>query len=66
LARAVILAGETGGSLVVSMQRLAEYYESRDKLAKKVKGAAAYPVFVFSFITLILVLSLTCSIETGM
>lgn len=59
LARAIILAGETGGNLAVSMRRLAEYYENRDKLAKKVKSATAYPIFVFGFISLILVVMMT-------
>ncbi len=59
LARAVILAGETGGNLAASMQRLAEYYENRDKLAKRVKGATAYPIFVCSFIILIIIVIMT-------
>jgi len=59
LARAVILAGETGGNLATSMRRLAEYYENRDKLAKRVKSATAYPIFVFSFIILIIIVIMT-------
>jgi type IV pilus assembly protein PilC len=55
LAQAIILAGETGGTLVDALRRLAEYYDNRDKLAKKVKGATAYPTFVFGFIILIVV-----------
>ena len=53
LSCAMILAGETGGTLSESLHRLAEYFDSRDKLAKKVKGAMAYPAFVFGFIVLI-------------
>ena len=53
LACAMILAGETGGNLPVSLQRLAEHFDTRDKLGKKVKGAMAYPVFVLVFIILI-------------
>ena len=52
LFRAMILAGETGGTLPVSLRRLAEYYDNRDKLVKKVKAAMAYPAFVFMFIIL--------------
>jgi type IV pilus assembly protein PilC len=53
LACAMILAGETGGNLAEVLHRLAEYFDSRDKLARKVKGAIAYPVFVLGFIVLI-------------
>jgi len=52
---ALVLAGETGGNIAQVMRKLAEYFDSRDKLAKKVKGAVAYPVFVLSFIVLIVV-----------
>ncbi len=55
LACAMILAGETGGSLPISLRRLAEHFDTRDKLGKKVKGAMAYPVFVLVFITLIVI-----------
>jgi type IV pilus assembly protein PilC len=53
LSCAIILAGETSGNLAGAMNKLAEYFESRDKLAKKIKGAMAYPIFVFAFILLI-------------
>jgi type IV pilus assembly protein PilC len=52
---AMILAGETGGTLPLALRRLAEYLDNRDKLAKKVKGAVAYPLFVFVFIILIVI-----------
>ncbi|MHC4645460.1 MAG: type II secretion system F family protein [Planctomycetota bacterium] len=55
LSQAIILAGETGGTLAASLRRLAEYFDNRDKLARKVKGATAYPVFVFTFIVAIVV-----------
>ncbi len=55
LSCAMILAGETSGNLADAIHKLAEYYDSRDKLAKKVKGAIAYPIFVASFITLIVI-----------
>jgi type IV pilus assembly protein PilC len=55
LAYAMILAGETSGNLSVVLHRLAEYFDSRDKLARKVKGAIAYPVFVLGFIVLIVI-----------
>jgi len=55
LACAMILAGETGGNLPEALRRLGEYFDNRDKLAKKVKGAMAYPIFVFSFIVIIVI-----------
>jgi len=55
LACAMILAGETGGSLPEVLHRLAEHFDNRDKLARKVKGAMAYPIFVLGFIVLIAV-----------
>jgi len=50
---AMLLAGETGGNLPNALRLLAEYFDGRDKLAKKVKGAMAYPIFVLGFIVLI-------------
>jgi type IV pilus assembly protein PilC len=52
---AMILAGETGGNLPEVLHRLAEHFENRDKLTKKVKGAMAYPIFVLGFIVLIVI-----------
>jgi type IV pilus assembly protein PilC len=59
LSVAMILAGESSGNLPEALQRLAEYFESRDKLAKKVKGAVAYPAFVLVFIILMVVFIMT-------
>jgi type IV pilus assembly protein PilC len=55
LSCAMILAGETSGDLGGAVRKLAEYFDSRDKLAKKVKGAIAYPIFIFCFISLIVI-----------
>ena len=52
---AMVLAGETGGNLAKAIGKLAEYFENRDKLAKKVKGAMVYPLFVLSFIIIIVI-----------
>ena len=52
---AMILAGETSGDIVGAMRKLAEYFDNRDKLAKKIKGAMAYPLFVMSFIIVIVI-----------
>jgi len=59
LTRAIILAGETGGSLPESLKRVAEYLDNRDKLTKKIKGAMAYPIFVLVFIVLIITFVMT-------
>jgi len=59
LACAMLLAGETGGTLTTCLTRLAEYYENRDKLARKVRGALAYPIFVVCFIVIIIVALMT-------
>ncbi len=55
LACAMVLAGETSGNLAEVLRNLAEHFDNRDKLAKKVKGAMAYPVFVLGFIILIVI-----------
>jgi type IV pilus assembly protein PilC len=56
---ALIQAGETGGTLTTCLQRLAEYYENRDKLIRKVRGALAYPIFIIVFIIGIVVAMMT-------
>ncbi|MFZ2148046.1 MAG: type II secretion system F family protein [Sedimentisphaerales bacterium] len=55
LSCALIIAGEIGGNLGGALGKLAEYFDNRDKLGKKIKGATAYPIFVISFITLIVI-----------
>ena len=55
LSVAIILAGESSGDLAGALYKLAEYFDSRDKLAKKIQGAAAYPTFVFTFIVLMVI-----------
>jgi type IV pilus assembly protein PilC len=55
LSYALVMAGETGGNMADAMSRLATYFDGRDKLAKKLKGATAYPIFVLSFIVLIVI-----------
>ena len=52
---AIILAGESGGNMQLALFRLAQYFDNRDKLAKKIKTALAYPLFVFGFITMMVV-----------
>jgi type IV pilus assembly protein PilC len=56
---ALIMAGETGGNIAAAFQRVAEYYTNRDKLARKVKKATAYPAFVVGFIIFIVIMIMT-------
>ncbi len=59
LCRAIILAGETSGNLAEATKKLARYFDSRDKLARKIKGAMAYPIFVSCFIVVIVIAIMT-------
>ncbi|HSV26841.1 MAG TPA: type II secretion system F family protein [Sedimentisphaerales bacterium] len=59
LFQAMIIAGEASGTLVTVLQRLAAHFDERDRLIKKVKHAMAYPLFVFGFVTLILIAMMT-------
>jgi type IV pilus assembly protein PilC len=59
LSKAIILAGETSGNLPGSLKRVAEHFDSRDRLIRKVKGAMAYPIFVLVFIFLIVTFIMT-------
>jgi type IV pilus assembly protein PilC len=56
---AMILAGETSGSLPTILQRLAEYFSGRDKFNKKVQTALAYPMFVVGFVFVVLLIMMT-------
>ncbi len=44
----MVAAGEAGGVLDVILQRLAEFMEKAQKLARKIKGAMIYPAVVIS------------------
>jgi type IV pilus assembly protein PilC len=59
MACAMLQAGETGGTLTTCLQRMAAYYENRDKLIRKVRGALAYPIFVVVFIVGIVIALMT-------
>ena len=50
----MVLAGESSGSMPMVLRRLADYYDNRDKLVKKVRGAMIYPMFVIGFIFVII------------
>ena len=59
LACSIILAGESSGTLCIALNRLADYFDKRDRLAKKIKAAMAYPIFVVVFILFIIVFVMT-------
>jgi type IV pilus assembly protein PilC len=59
LACAIVLAGEIGGNLPGALQRLADYFENRDKLLSKVRSAISYPIFMFTFIVILVIFIMT-------
>ncbi len=59
LACSLIMAGETGGNIAAAFKRVAEFFTNRDKLARKVKKAIAYPAFVVGFVFFIVIIIMT-------
>ncbi len=59
LTYSLIMAGETGGDIGAAFHRVAEYYTSRDRLARKVKKALAYPIFVVCFVICVIIVIMT-------
>jgi len=55
LAVAIIVAGETSGDLGQALRTLAEHFDNRDRIVKKIRGAIAYPIFVVTLITAIVI-----------
>jgi type IV pilus assembly protein PilC len=55
----LVIAGETGGNIAAAFHRVAEYYTDRDRLARKVKKAMAYPAFVFGFVVVVVTIIMT-------
>jgi type IV pilus assembly protein PilC len=55
----LVLSGETGGNIAVAFHRVAEYFTNRDRLARKLKKAMAYPCLVLGFVVLVVVLIMT-------
>jgi type IV pilus assembly protein PilC len=53
LCLAIVVAGETSGNLAQALRTMAEHFDSRDRLARKIRGAVAYPAFVLLLILLI-------------
>ncbi|HPD48019.1 MAG TPA: type II secretion system F family protein [Anaerohalosphaeraceae bacterium] len=52
---AVVLAGESSGSLTTSLARLADYYEHRDSLKRRIIQAVSYPFFTIGFVVLVVI-----------
>jgi type IV pilus assembly protein PilC len=52
---AMVRAGESGGVLEESLERISDQLEKDDSLRRQVKSAMAYPVVVFSFAMLVLI-----------
>jgi type II secretory pathway component PulF len=50
--------GESSGTLTTVLARLADYYDRRDELNRKVKRAMAYPLFILGFVALVLAVCL--------
>jgi type II secretory pathway component PulF len=53
--QAMINAGESSGTLSKVLGRLADYYDRKDELNRKVRKAIAYPAFVVGFVCLVIV-----------
>lgn len=63
---AMIRAGESSGMLTTVLARLADYYDRRDELNRKVRKAVAYPSFVVGFVVLVIVAMMTLIIPRFM
>jgi type IV pilus assembly protein PilC len=54
----MVRAGEEGGILDVTMKKVANYYESVNRLREQVKSSMAYPMFILGFaIVVVIVIS---------
>jgi type IV pilus assembly protein PilC len=52
---AMVRAGETGGVLEASLDRISDQLEKDDELRRQVKGAMAYPIVVLTFALCVLI-----------
>jgi len=59
LTHSLVMAGETGGDIGGAFQRVAEYFTNRDKLARKIRKATAYPAFVVAFVFFVVIIIMT-------
>ncbi|ODN30084.1 type II secretion system F family protein [Fervidobacterium thailandense] len=51
----MVRAGEEGGVLDVTMKKVANYYESVNRLREQVKSSMAYPMFILGFAVVVVV-----------
>src|SRR4030042_1109251 len=63
---AMVHAGESSGMLTNILGRLADYFDRKDELQRKVNKAMAYPAFVVGFVILVLVAMMTLIIPRFM
>jgi type IV pilus assembly protein PilC len=63
---AMIHAGESSGMLATILVRLADYFDRKDELTRKVRKAMAYPGFVVGFVIVVLVVMMTLVIPRFM
>lgn len=56
---AMVQAGEEGGLLDVTVNRLASFLEKQEMLQRKIKGALTYPTVIMVFASLVLYLMVT-------
>jgi type II secretory pathway component PulF len=55
----MVRSGENGGNLGTIMKRLADYYESQERLRGKLKSAMIYPIFMAVFSLLVVMFMIT-------
>lgn len=60
----LVRAGEASGKLEVILDRLTDYLERRDELAKRVRSALSYPIMQLVFAVLVVVFLLTSVVPT--
>ncbi|MFC1584477.1 type II secretion system F family protein [Fibrobacterota bacterium] len=60
----MIKAGESGGILDSILSRLAEYLEKAEKLARKIRGAMMYPLFVLIVAVAVIIVMLLKVVPT--
>lgn len=64
----MVMAGEVGGSLDVSLQRMATHYEKEQKISNKIKSASIYPLIlgVVSVAVILMLVTFVLPTITGM
>tara|TARA_B100000945_G_C20389847_1_gene601644 strand:- start:113 stop:1360 length:1248 start_codon:yes stop_codon:yes gene_type:complete len=55
----MVRSGENSGNLGIIMKRLADYYETQERVRSKIKGALIYPVFMTVFGVAVVIFMIT-------